>query len=657
MALTFTLTGGTSGDLDLKQYLRLQPDGGVDPNDVDFSEPQFSRSPIREGGEFVLDNVGPREQAWAMALNADSKADLLTLVGNINRKIAEDGVRVKWQDVGASNPTYFDVVRGRLEPEFNYWRGAANWLNAVLRLWTSPYGHTATERIIGTAAGSGFLLTLDVPSAIQGDVDAEIHAKVRVGTWSRDGHLVAVAALPHASYQVRTPAASMNSAIGVLSGASGAPGSQVLSFPSMMAFGNSVPANEAQLAAFTLAIPSVYGEQSHRLLLAAKTSERDPNSGGVALRTYAHTGEPLGPTVVATNTEGWALVDLGSFRVPRGVASFGFDVRGGHLGGQYEAHVNASAIFRIADAYTLPEPDTALVKDGWTPDIAADDFRAHPDRSGSHLNGYTDDLGNTYSAGAGSAALQYSGVGARALPATYSTECANVVGATVAALRQRLHMWVAASGGTASTMIGGGKQIGSTDLSAVLKVAPSPHLGLVGSFAGGFYATTPIASLTRGIEYVLDFTQDSGRMFATLERADGVSLNLVSGAARRASVGASGVIGKLPGHPVLRARMASLPADPVIGITRHEAGLPVGTTTGQFLSRNVYNLTASNAYRANASDAYLANVEGTARGVTPKLSPSTPKVAVLVQPLDTGVGNDLLDVDVRVRERFTFSAG
>lgn len=150
-AFTFLL-----GSLDLSAYVRVGPGEGLDPYDADgFEDPQWSDGPLAEGQPLQNMDVKNRQQTWPLFLNASSKDLLHGLQRSIAKEIRYGAkpLRVKWQAAGATDPTYYDIAAARFDPEYSMRQSDKGWQAGKLTVWSQPpYGHTATERVIGTVS-------------------------------------------------------------------------------------------------------------------------------------------------------------------------------------------------------------------------------------------------------------------------------------------------------------------------------------------------------------------------------------------------------------------------------------------------------------------------------------------------------------------------
>lgn len=282
------------------------------------------------------------------------KDGLHRMVRTINRALAAaaaGGTLARWRDLDATNPSFFDVVAGRLEPDFNYRRSAGGWAQALLRLWVQPYAHTATNRIAATAAGSAVLLQVPVAS-IAGDVAA----LAVVDLAAESVGVAGLSVLPDASHPALFPAASLARPAGAtLIGASGAAGSQAV----RLTIGTS-----AQVVGFALS-PTRYLD-AQRILIGVRPA------ASLAAQLYGRDEltTPIGPTQVASIGE-WRLHELGVMRPQPAVAGAYPTSR------LFEVVVKTATYSPVAthqvdlgEVYVLPEGRTALL------DVAGASFPA-----------------------------------------------------------------------------------------------------------------------------------------------------------------------------------------------------------------------------------------------------------------------------------------
>lgn len=251
-----------------------------------------------------LDAYWTGERGNSYSVTRTGKGGLRDMLGDLERELHTPGQQVKWRDFGASQTTFFDLLRGRFEPAQNYRREQRDHGEGVVRLWTGPYGHTGTERIVATAAGAGLVERLTV-GGLAGDIDAVPVATIQTGPQLAHGRLIGLAQLPHPSYAMIATPATLDAANpqGALIGDHSSPGSQAYSG------GNFV--NEGGLLfRVPLPIPSVY-EGANRLLLVHRSGLHP----GVCVRAFDWNDQPIGPTVMATFGGRYMTADMGVLRL------------------------------------------------------------------------------------------------------------------------------------------------------------------------------------------------------------------------------------------------------------------------------------------------------------------------------------------------------
>lgn len=301
------------GSLSLATYAKLHPEDGLDVGNPAFDEPIFAEASESDGQALIQHTYGNREWQTPVHLKATSKDNLHDLARDIERN-AVKGARVSFLDDGATDTSYFDLEGARLELEYNHRRGLKNRSSGILRLWTRPFAHTATQRIVATgAATNAFLMQVAVASGFNpdGDVPAQAVIKVFPGSqpWGgaqsagrRDyyGRLVAMAPLSHPSWRSIITASAIN--IGTVVAAAGAHASVF----------TTVAQNFNGINTFTLPglAPSIYGGRRLRALAIAR--------GGMDMELIDKAGNRLGRTGNASviNRRDWGVVDLGVFKIP-----------------------------------------------------------------------------------------------------------------------------------------------------------------------------------------------------------------------------------------------------------------------------------------------------------------------------------------------------
>lgn len=170
---------------DISLGLRVAPGEGFDPFDSDIIDPQFADTSIGEGSSLFSTRYPNREMQFPVHIQsskygyANTKDGLNSLLSRLSF-ILQNAWRVEWADDNATKSTWFDVVAARFEPEANFRRQQANWMSGVIRVWVRPFGHTATERIIGSVAATN-PIALIPSAAIAGDIPAMLDIKISYG--------------------------------------------------------------------------------------------------------------------------------------------------------------------------------------------------------------------------------------------------------------------------------------------------------------------------------------------------------------------------------------------------------------------------------------------------------------------------------------------
>lgn len=366
MAATLKLVRGNTADLDLSAYLNVQEGEGLDPAAGGFLEPAFNDSPIGAGQSLVNIDAQNKEHIYPLMLKAATKDALHTLVGSIRLKLSEPQVRVEWRDQGATFSTFYDLEFGRFEPSYRFFRARQNWLGGNLHLWVRPYGHTGTERIAGTAAGSRMMQIVSVPSAIIGDTGALMVTDIAIAS-SVTKDVWGLSIIPSGAI-VEWPAASLlqSSATSALTGASGANASQ---YRGLYAGAG----GETTIVDVVFNQASRVGDQ--RVFALARTA----NLAGAILRLYDDSGVGLGTTLLpatypygnavpgpaASVWRGWQLVDLGVLSLPvasmRVDPTMSFSITADISASYFAGSLMASPGVHLSAVYVLPEDKTSML--------------------------------------------------------------------------------------------------------------------------------------------------------------------------------------------------------------------------------------------------------------------------------------------------------
>lgn len=149
------------GSLDLSSFIRVNPGEHFNPAAGDMVEPSWSDSPLFEGQVLTSMHVKNKEMVIPLFLHPPTapytQDPLNYLIQQVNQALrpANDlglTTYLQMQLAQAANPTFFTIQFGRFEPNFNFRITEKGWFAGDLHLWVLPFGHTATERCIGTYA-------------------------------------------------------------------------------------------------------------------------------------------------------------------------------------------------------------------------------------------------------------------------------------------------------------------------------------------------------------------------------------------------------------------------------------------------------------------------------------------------------------------------
>ena len=676
------------GSVNLSSYTRVTPGDGLDPAGAPWREPQFGESSVSEGAALVGTTYGNREQVFPLYLKGTSKDDVHDVVETLERELARPGVQVRFKDDGATDPTFWDIEAGRVEHDFNYRRGAGNVLGNTLRLWVRPFGHTGTYRVAATAAGTGFHAQAAIPSgAVGGDVDAQLEVRIRNGSaMPNDGRFVVAAALP-ASYLSKWPAASIAATVGAGATLTSAAGSGAMA--SQVLARNVLTSNQPDpIGAFRLAPASVYTGRQRIFALARTTL-----TPGHSLYARDQAGIALGPTAMATAAD-WSLVDLGVVTVPTvgNPANWLVTLHGGpppvgRYAGAYTYNKRRDGVAEavgINEVYVVPEESSTLIRDAAAWPIAADDFAIASGVATQDPEGRRDLLGNVWSRTRPFQTTLYTPyVVPRPQPSGFTGGMLNT----------------GASPAVGSFNSQWGCEIDSIEPVQNLRIELDFMLG--GAVIGGYGSPTdtPTCATIRGRRF--------GEISAFLRAPFGVgsnaalyipssSLYVAGGASIQVPVGSrvDTLTMEVRGPTIIahlernQGTIVTSLVTPAKGETWVPAFMFAATMTGATLAnkilpaaiwvsgldplvprapRSVYTIGEQEepvAWRRVASS--IKSVRGVQVGRIPRLPPGAPgQVAVISAPVDDaghvagvasglpGVG-DAVDVEVRVRERFTY---
>ena len=199
----------TTGTIELTPFLDVQAGKGMDPADPQFTNKIFAHSLLKVGGTLALEQLKLRELTFPLIFKDTTKNKLTAKVRELDTIINNAGGTVEWQDEGATVPTYFTLVSGQCDPEFDFRQGQQTnpILKAKLRLFVQPLGlveKTARPMLMaGTEAAHGATLSGTQPvmtfysaSGIRGDAAALLEGTVTLPSQS---FYAAFSVLPGAS--------------------------------------------------------------------------------------------------------------------------------------------------------------------------------------------------------------------------------------------------------------------------------------------------------------------------------------------------------------------------------------------------------------------------------------------------------------------------
>jgi hypothetical protein len=677
MAAAFTLK---LGGLDLSSYLRVNPDdpNPVDPLSAHFVEPAWADTPFSDGQVLISTTVQNREQSWPLFLvdpthGKDQLHDLIILIQNAT---AVRPLVLEWRDSGASASTFFDVAFVRFEPSFNYRRSVHGYAAGVLHVFTTGYGHTGTTRITATAAGTGIFLSVPIAS-VAGDAPALLDTTVKAGAVVPSlGRIVAIAPITSPSYPARIPAASLTDlqTNAVLTGASGADGSQYLALPVAPTGGASGIA-----CMVPLANPTIAGGDNR--VLAVVKSGIDAGIGIWALDPF---GNSMGATAIASNSAGYALVDLGVCRLP----TLGFptlpkvEIHAGAIwaSGAVPLILASPAGLAINEVFCLPDKNLTLLYERGAGGgvLSKDGFTAN----GVPLLGLNDSLGQPWSAaynhahsGTGPGGSFPTGGAPLELVFGQVSSFTNQIGqtATIALLdADHLAPVLSDSMVVSAKVAFGSPGVGVEEARLFKDVRPSQFVQArlaasgfmalecaTGGVAGNLLASVAVATFTAFAKYRLGLQVQGPKAFVTLSKDDGGPV-FVPASAAFASIGvASNAAVAGAGAPAFALAVPSngTGGNPPPAITNLYSWEVDGIPNSNILPYDAYRVDGPNAdsYRTSSAGVFAGQkLNAVARGAFPKMVPSTTSLAVICAPVDQGAANDLISAVVSVRERFTY---
>lgn len=658
MAPTFTFK---LGGLDLSSYCRMNPDDSFDPYSQSFVEPAFADTPFSDGQVLISTTVQNREMHIPLFLSDATKTKdaLHALIQSINNLSTVRPLMVEWKDDSASASTFYDVGFFRFEPSFVFRRSQRGYAAGVLHIYTTGYGHTGTTRMTATAAGTGIFLSVPIPS-VAGDAPALLDTTIVSGAVLPSlGRIVALAPITNPSYAPLIPAASLTDlqAGASLVGASGAQGSQYLALPVAPTGGASGVACKVPLPN-----PTIAGGDN-RILAVVKSGI----NAGVAINALDPYGNAMGATAVASNSQGWALVDLGVCRLPTvGLPTLPkIELHAGAVwasGASGPLILASPAGLAINEIICLPDKNLTLLYERGAPGagpLSKDSFSGL-----GLLAGQNDSLGNPWTnalnnKNSGQLLQEVSGFVYNNLAATsaMTIDAARIAGVltdsmTISAKPQ---FWGFASAGEVrlfkesasgvyvQARMRGDSGGGFLDISAATNTTLNllASTSLTGIVAGALHR---FSLRLQGGAALLQLTRDDGgAVFPGGASSAFASLGASSAAVSGAGVPALGVT-NTPNQSVVAPYVYSWEVDP----------LPVPSALAAFDNYRIDGVNAD-SYRTSSAGVFAGQkLVSQQRGAFVKMVPSTSSLAVVCAPVDQGVANDIISAAVSVRERFTY---
>ncbi len=642
------------GSLDLTDYLRIAQDQGMDADVGGFLQPQFGDAPLGEGQPLLSVTSQVKEKIYPLALNDATPAEMVALQRLLVWQCTQNGPLVLEETPDGSDTLHWDVAFAHFEPETNVRRAQHGWKLGTLHVHVQPYATTGTTRLVATGVASGgFVVQTGPVGSLAGDVPGLLDITVKTGAGTIGlvpGRAVAVAALPHPSYQVFHGASRLAvvDAGATLRADPLAPASLALRGLT----GSSIGTVGIPFAKLHLAPASVY-QGRNRLMAVARTL----NTPGAALRAFIDS-EPVGPTAIASAMAGYGLVDLGTFDVPAGYpgVTLALDLDAGQVGTGFFGRWWGSDL-SLGGLVVLPEGRSSLLIDGKQSPLAYDNFTETQATTSVTVGGTIDDLGNEWLAAPGAGLHRYpSGFLAPGPSTLHDGQALVNIGQPIRDIRVEAQGYVGKGGPSPSmgmlevlkvpgTVGGGIPSIGVDAIFARVMGAASPWLHVF--IASSVQASMTIPSLAASQAVTLTLESQGDTITARLRQVGATAV-----LAELQATGAAAMRRGMPG--VWLHDFALTASQPVRLVGMRAAELPPEHRS----PREQYQFDAIDGRvdRLTPSGAWDLDVTGRAHGHTPAApAPTLPAVAALALPLDGGNANTSLEVEVRVRERFTFA--
>lgn len=370
MALTLQLFSN-NGNINLTKYLNMQPGEGADPAGAAFTTKVLAHSILKPGSTLALEDLKEKLQTFPLKLNAGNKEKLDELVEKINKILNTPGTQVEWVDEGALESTYWDLISGQCDVEYDLRRGEKNYLDAKLRLFVQPLGYyskkgpKALEAFGGTTVSKGTspLVVFRANSVLKGDAPSLIQAQI-LSKSVVHGQVAAVSALPSLEFVPLAPAASY--AVGPSGNGGGTMSFSADSFAPTGTMAHIVPSAAGVVYTFTSEEKSKYayvGE--NRILLAARTPtvsasfSASANINIIPFKTLFR-GQ-YGAVATPYATGAWRLYDLG---IVNSASSYLNSGEKYSVSVYLENNTGASRAIDIGGLIQLPDRNTCWLNTG-----------------------------------------------------------------------------------------------------------------------------------------------------------------------------------------------------------------------------------------------------------------------------------------------------
>lgn len=554
-------------------------------------------------------------------------------------------------------------IRGAVGMATPYIPGTSSYL--YVGNWnTEPFdGYLDEVVIFGYAVSSGAMASYWAagPLGFVGDVPPQFDIRTQVGSYlADDGRITVMSALPYSNYAPIIPVGSFVglSPSAIIFAASGAWASQFLAIDSMGGVFSAIGGATGNTGYFSVALSpaSVYAGDNR--LLGLVRARYQP----FGLRAFDVAGNPLGPTVVASALNGWQLVDYGNLRLPPWLATAVINIQA-YAGIPYSASGQFAPV-RAAPAWTkehgpifvIPNQQSIINMDFNSPPFSFDGFDG-----ASGFQPQNDALGNPINVPA-LGSLSFNGNSQLVGPSVSLgiTQSYLVTSSQIAVSHDDIEAEAVftlssapSAGGNNSLELGlfTASPLGFPYLNAALLAYPGPTMT--------FLLSAPNANATQVL------TWEAGQYHMKLMRR---------GSLARAEL--AGPSGSFPGAASGAGLSLSISIPiPTYGLL---AGFAVNTSNPQGIAMEAWRsrYLASQGYQArdyhhlyqplafnsrmNPSAVDTVDLQQRQRGPVQALTLSPQNflgntMFVMSMPFDQGPANDLLNVDIRVRERFTYA--